>query len=55
MDILTMLNMPFSKAEVEFKPGGGQQLAYIDARTVMKRLDNVMGIDSGARETDRAL
>jgi hypothetical protein len=45
MDILNLLYMPFTRAEVEFKPGGGQQLAYIDARTVMKRLDDVMGID----------
>ena len=45
MDILNLLYMPFSRAEVEFKPGGGQQLAYIDARAVMKRLDDVMGID----------
>ena len=37
--------MPFTRAEVDFKPGGGQQLAYIDARSVMKRLDDVMGID----------
>tara|TARA_R110000824_G_C14888986_1_gene644233 strand:+ start:45 stop:623 length:579 start_codon:yes stop_codon:yes gene_type:complete len=46
MDVLTMLNMPFSQAEVDFRQGGGgRQLAYIDARTVMKRLDDVMGID----------
>ena len=46
MDILNLLYMPFTRAEVDFRPGSnGVKLAYIDARTVMKRLDDVMGID----------
>ena len=46
MDILNLLYMPFTQAEVDFRPGSnGVKLAYIDARTVMKRLDDVMGID----------
>ena len=46
MDILNLLYMPFTQADVDFRKGsGGTKLAYIDARTVMKRLDDVMGID----------
>jgi len=46
MNTLEMLKMPFSSRELKWRKGqGGRQLAYIDARCAMKRLDDVMGID----------
>jgi len=46
MDSLMMLKQPFSKNELTWRPGGGgNYLAYIDARCAMKRLDDVVGID----------
>ena len=46
MNTLEMLKLPFSKSELKWRQGrGGMQLAYIDARAAMKRLDDVMGID----------
>ena len=46
MDVLTMLKLPFGKGELKWRQGrGGMQLAYIDARCAMKRLDDVVGID----------
>jgi hypothetical protein len=46
------LAAPFAVEEVHFKPGALSKdkskalaLAYIDARTVMNRLDQVLGID----------
>jgi len=46
MDNLMMLKQPFSKNELTWRPGGGgNHLAYIDARCAMKRLDDVVGID----------
>jgi hypothetical protein len=46
MDVLAMLKLPFGKSELKWRQGrGGMQLAYIDARCAMKRLDDVMGID----------
>jgi hypothetical protein len=41
--ILKQLKDPFDPKLVKFRPGGGKSLAYIDARDVMKRLDDVMG------------
>lgn len=41
--ILKQLKDPFKPELVKFRPGGGKSLAYIDARDVMKRLDDVMG------------
>ena len=46
MNTLEMLKLPFSKSELKWRQGrGGMQLAYIDARCAMKRLDDVVGID----------
>ena len=46
MDVLSMLKLPFGKGELKWRQGrGGMQLAYIDARAAMKRLDDVVGID----------
>src|SRR3990167_236410 len=42
--LLTQLKNPFPPQLVKWRVGGGsKQLAYIDARDVMKRLDEVMG------------
>lgn len=45
MKPLTELLKPFPKDEVKFRkaPGGSGQLAYIDARAVYDRLDDVVG------------
>ena len=46
MDFLSMLKQPFSGNELKWRQGrGGMQLAYIDARCAMKRLDDGVGID----------
>lgn len=56
-DILAELKKPFKESEVHWRTGStnkkknggtptkGLPLAYIDARDVMKRLDDVLGID----------
>lgn len=45
--ILKQLKDPFDTKLVKFRTGGGsRQLAYIDARDVMKRLDDVMGVEN---------
>jgi hypothetical protein len=45
--ILNQLKNPFDPQLVKWRTGGGsKQLAYIDARDVMKRLDTVMGADN---------
>ena len=50
-EILHFLKEPFGKYSVKFRQGaGGKQLAYIDARTVMKRLDEVVGINNWQTE-----
>lgn len=41
--ILEQLKNPFDPKLVKFRPTGGRNAAYIDARDVMKRLDDVMG------------
>jgi hypothetical protein len=44
--LLAQLKNPFEPKLVKFRPGGGKQLAYIDARDVMKRLDDVLGAEN---------
>lgn len=44
--VLKQLKDPFDPKLVKFRPGGGQQLAYVDARDVMKRLDDVVGTEN---------
>lgn len=44
--ILKQLKDPFEPKLVKFRPGGGKSLAYIDARDVMKRLDDVLGTEN---------
>ena len=45
--ILNQLKNPFEPQLVKWRTGGGsKQLAYIDARDFMKRLDTVMGADN---------
>lgn len=44
--LLRQLKDPFDPSLVKWRSGGGgKQLAYIDARDVMKRLDTVLGAD----------
>ena len=41
------LKQPFKPQQLKFRAGGGgKQLAYIDARAVMQRLDAVLGIEN---------
>jgi len=42
-DIFADLIAPFAKDEVKTRPQGGRQLSYVTARTVMNRLDDVLG------------
>jgi hypothetical protein len=43
--LLQQLKDPFEPRLVKWRQGGGgTTLAYIDARDVMKRLDDVMGV-----------
>jgi hypothetical protein len=45
MDITERLAAPFSESDVKSRPGrGGLTFAYIDARAVMNRLDEVFGL-----------
>ena len=46
-DYERLLKRPFPVSAVSFRkgPGGGKELAYITARDVMQRLDEVFGID----------
>ena len=48
------LKRPFPIGAVSFRkgPGGGKELAYITARDVMQRLDEVFGIDGWQDEYD---
>src|SRR3954471_118432 len=41
--LFTRLAAPFKGGEVKTRPQGGRQLQYITARTVMNRLDEVLG------------
>lgn len=42
--IFAALAAPFAKSEIKTRPGvGGKMLAYVTARTVMNRLDEVLG------------
>ena len=58
-DIAAALAAPFDVSEIKFRPGPKSRdgksalaLAYIDARNVMDRLDEVMGVDNwGTRYT----
>ncbi|HTU18901.1 MAG TPA: Rad52/Rad22 family DNA repair protein [Gemmataceae bacterium] len=54
-DIQAQLAAPFDPSEVKFKPAvvkGNRALAlcYVDARTIMDRLDNVVGVDGWSDE-----
>ncbi len=42
-DLFAGLAAPFGADEVRIRPQGGRQLQYITARTVMNRLDDVLG------------
>lgn len=44
--ILKQLKDPFKPEIVKFRQGGGGLLGYIDARDVMKRLDDVLGVEN---------
>src|SRR5262245_23206781 len=43
LELFTALAQPFEPEEVKVRPQGGRQLQYITARTVMNRLDDVLG------------
>lgn len=44
MDIFAKLREPFAEHEIKWRKGaGGMQLAYVDARAIMDRLDAVVG------------
>lgn len=46
-ELFALLASPFEPGEVKHRPaGGGRQLSYITARTVMNRLDTVLGPES---------
>jgi len=46
------LKRPFKTNEVKWRKGkGSQKLAYVDARTVMHRLDDVFGVTGWQTET----
>ncbi len=50
-DILTALAAPFDQDEIKFKPAvvsgnRAMALAYVDARVIQDRLDDVLGIDN---------
>ena len=42
-DLFVALAMPFEPEEVKIRSQSGRQLHYVTARTVMNRLDNVLG------------
>jgi hypothetical protein len=42
-DLFASLAAPFARAEVKTRPQGNRQLAYVTARTIMNRLDAVIG------------
>ena len=42
-DLFARLSAPFTGAEIKHRPQGRRQLSYITARTVMNRLDTVLG------------
>lgn len=42
-DMFSALAAPFDASEVKVRAQGGRQLHYVTARTVMNRLDNVLG------------
>ena len=43
LELFAALAAPFEPDEVRVRPQGGRQLQYITARTVMNRLDDVLG------------
>jgi hypothetical protein len=43
LELFSALAQPFEADEVRVRPQGGRQLQYITARTVMNRLDDVLG------------
>jgi hypothetical protein len=43
MTLFAMLAARFPKDVIKYRKGGGQDLPYVTARTVMNRLDDVMG------------
>lgn len=43
LEIFAALAQPFAHDEVRVRPQGGRQIQYITARTVMNRLDDVLG------------
>jgi hypothetical protein len=43
VDLFKALAAPFAKGEVKSRPQGGTRLSYITARSVMNRLDEVLG------------
>jgi hypothetical protein len=43
LELFAALAQPFEPDEVRVRPQGGRQLPYITARTVMNRLDDVLG------------
>jgi hypothetical protein len=42
-DLFAALAAPFEPGEIKRRPQGGRNIPYITARTVMNRLDNVLG------------
>ena len=43
LKVLKRLTAPFAPEDIKHRPQGGRQLAYIDSRQVMNRLDAVVG------------
>lgn len=42
-ELFSALAAPFARAEIKTRPQGGRQLSYVTARTIMNRLDAVVG------------
>jgi hypothetical protein len=43
VELFAALAAPFARDEVKTRPQGGRQLSYVTARTIMNRLDHVVG------------
>jgi hypothetical protein len=49
-EIEEKLKAPFAPEHIKSRPMGGKKLHYIDARNVMDRLDEVVGMDNWSNE-----
>ena len=52
-DLFAALAAPFDNREIKTLSKGGRKLSYVTARTVVNRLDIVLGRKTGGMTTDR--